>query len=122
VRVFNLPANSGDITTLVTGIKGHGFTSLQWHKEKINPPAWLRPEWRGNNGVYCSRCSEQIGVLPRSYKTGGQTVTGAPYIFCACVRLRPSRLPDPAFFTDNWDRVLRVSDLLEACALEFKNA
>jgi hypothetical protein len=37
---------------------------------------------------------------------------GAPYIFCESVRLHPSRLPDPAFFMDNWERVLRIADLI----------
>jgi hypothetical protein len=65
VRVFNLPANACDITTLVRGIKGHGFTWLEWHKEKPGLPAWsLRPNRIRDSGVYCSTAVGRLGYCP----------------------------------------------------------
>jgi hypothetical protein len=113
VRVFSLPAHSSDIATMITGIKGCGFSWIQWRKGPIDSSRWsyFKRRIRGT-GVHCSTCGEDIWILPKSHMTGG------PYIYCICVRLNPSRLPDPSFFTGNWDTVLRVTDMLEAYACE----
>jgi hypothetical protein len=120
VRIFNLPAHPDDIHTSILGINGQGFSSIEWRKETFNPPTWLHPKWRRDTGVCCPKCGEQIQILFKGYKTGVPAMVTGPHIFCACVRLSPSRLPDLAFFTDNWDTVLRFTDMLETRARELE--
>ena len=57
----------------------------------------------------------------KSQPTAPGKVTGAPFVFCRCVRLNPSRMPSLEFFTQNCWTVLEVIGILEQVALELWN-
>jgi hypothetical protein len=121
VRPFNLPSHPEDICVSIYDIKGHGFSSLCWRNNPTDPD-WIAPKWRTNSGVICPRCQTEIQALLKSHKSGYRTVTGAPYVFCKCIRLNPSRLPSLKFFTANWSIVLETASFLEQVALKLEQA
>lgn len=95
-------------------IRGHGFTSVSlFTSANETRPHWIEPRWREATTGQCPRCGGEIEMLLKSHRTGPANLTGKPFIFCRCVRLHPSRMPDPAFFTDNWGRVLKIVDLAD---------
>jgi hypothetical protein len=96
VQPFNLPVNPNDICVLVE-VSGCGFSQLVWQKNNANP-AWIKPLWKTPSGVICPRCKSEIQALCRSHRINTYTMTGAPFVFCRCVRLAPSRLPSLSFF------------------------
>jgi hypothetical protein len=121
VRPFNLPSNPGDIVVWIDDIAGQGFRSLEWQKNNAYPD-WAKPGWLTPSGVTCPRCQTEIQALLKSHKTrrvsGTQLVSGAPYVFCRCIRLHPSRLPRLEFFTTNWGVVLEALSFFEQFAAE----
>jgi hypothetical protein len=93
VSPFNLPSNPDDIIIGVNGINGHGFSRLTFWT--LNPnPDWILPRWR----------TTEIEALLKSHRTGPNAITGAPFIFCNCIRLEPSRLPSLSFFMKQQER------------------
>jgi len=88
-----------------------------------NPP-WILPEWRTSTGVICPRCQTEIQALLKSHRVGRNKRIGAPFIFCSCVRLEPSRFPSPrfgtrtAFFTDHWSTVLEALEFFEHVSVQ----
>jgi hypothetical protein len=118
VRTLNLPANSADITAWIKDIVGHGFRSLELVKNNTAPD-WIRPEWRTFSGVQCPRCQTEIHALLKSHRQPG-SITKAPYVFCRCIRLNPSRLPSLEFFISHWNTVLEVLAFFERVAGELQ--
>jgi hypothetical protein len=119
VEPRNLPANPEDITAFVSGISGYGFTSfllLTRHTE----PDWINPRWRTSTGITCPRCGAEIHALLKSHRIGPRTITGAPHVFCRCVRLKPSRLPSLEFFISHWETVLEALTFYERVAGELQ--
>ena len=112
VRGFNLPSNPDDIYVFIRGISGHGFRRLEWQKNNADPD-WIQPRWRTQSRVSCPRCQTEIQAMLKSH----QKVL-APYVFCKCIRLRPSRLPALEFFTANWGIVLEAVSFFERVAAE----
>jgi hypothetical protein len=104
-----------DIFCHLSEIKGCGFTHLTFQNRNANP-GWILPKWRTYAGAECPRCQIRIMALLKSHRTNHRTITGAPFIFCDCIRLEPSRLPSIAFFTDNWQTALDALDFTVAYA------
>lgn len=116
VRAFNLPSHPEDICAFVDGIAGLGFTRLVFRNNPANP-TWILPRWRTPTGKLCPQCKSEIQALLKSHHCGPHTLTGAPFVFCNCVRIEPSRLPSLKFFTLHWDKVLEAINFLEATAM-----
>jgi hypothetical protein len=114
---FNLgpPNNPHDIYVCISGISGCGFRSLAWQKNNADPD-WLRPKWRTKSGVICPRCQTEIQAMLKSHRIDAYIHARAPYVFCKCIRLQPSRLPSLAFFTENWGIVLEALEFFERVA------
>jgi hypothetical protein len=108
-----LGSEPDDIFCYLSEIKGHGFTRLTF-QNRCATPDWILDKWRTYTGTECPRCHRKIMALLKSHRSGRNTVTGAPYIFCDCIRLQPSKLPSLSFFTDNWHVVLQALDFMVA--------
>jgi hypothetical protein len=52
----------------------------------------------------------------RSHRIDAYIHARAPYVFCKCIRLGPSRLPSLEFFTANWGIVLDALSFFERAA------
>jgi hypothetical protein len=121
VFCFNLPASSDDICCLISEIKGHGFTHLSFRNNPANPD-WILEKWRTYTETECPRCNHRIMALLKSHRISRHTRSGAPFIFCDCIRIEPSRLPSLSFFTDNWHVALAALDYTVAFANAHKTA
>ncbi len=121
VRPFNLPSHPEDIYVSIHDIKGHGFRTLVWRNNPADPD-WIEQKWQTHSGVICQNCQTEIQALLKSHKLSYNTVTGAPYVFCKCIRLNPSRLPSLEFFSANWGIVLETATFLNQVALKLARA
>jgi hypothetical protein len=115
VSNLNLPSHPEDIDVLMRVPPGHGFSLLRWQKNNA-ALRWINPRWLTPSGVTCSRCQAEIQALLKSRGVGPQRVR--PYVFCRCIRLKPSRLPSLEFFTANWEVVLEALSFFEKFAAE----
>jgi hypothetical protein len=122
VVFWNLPSNPDDIIVCMQPANV-GFRNLNWYTSHANPP-WILPEWRTSTGVICPRCQTEIQALLKSHRVGQNERIGAPFIFCSCVRLEPSRFPSArfgtrtAFFTDHWSTVLEALEFFEQVSVQ----
>jgi hypothetical protein len=112
----NCIADKEDFISHITGIKRHGVRSLTFRNMPANPE-WIKPKWRKKSGVKCPRCKLEIVACLHNHHIEPGIFCGAPHIFCNCIRLSPSRLPNLQFFTDNWDIVLHAVDYAKATAI-----
>jgi hypothetical protein len=115
VFCYGLGHYPDDIFCALAEIKGHGFTRLTFQNKVANPD-WILAKWRTYTEAECPRCHRKIIALVKSHRIGRMTVTGAPYVFCDCIRLNPSKLPSLSFFTDNWQTTLDALDFAVAYA------
>jgi hypothetical protein len=119
VEPRTLPGNLKDITAFISGISGCSFTGLMLLTRPADPD-WILPRWRTYSGIICPRCQTEIQALLKSHRIGPRTITGAPHVFCRCVRLKPSRLPSLEFFTSHWGTVLEAVAFYERVAGELQ--
>jgi hypothetical protein len=115
VEPRTVPDNPEDITAFISGISGCGFTGLLLLTRPADPD-WIRPHWRTPTYITCPQCGAEIQALLKSHRIDTRTITGAPHIFCRCVRLKPSKLPSLEFFTWHWGTVLEAVAFYERVA------